>query len=52
MARFELYFDSLIFHMNAKYRADAFIGHDPLSNGRRLLLFTTFLLAVAALQFA
>ena len=52
MARFKLYFDSFIFHMNAKYRADAFIGHDPFSDGRRLLLFTAFLLAVAALQFS
>ena len=52
MARFKLYFDSLIFHVNAKDRTDAFIGHDPFADGRRLLLFTAFLLAVAALQFA
>ena len=42
----------MVLHVDAQDRADAFVGHDPFAHSRRLLLFTTLLLAVAALQLA
>ena len=39
----------MIFHMNAQYRADAFIGNHTLAYDGRLLLFA-FLLTILAFE--